>query len=140
VQNSDISKGAIDFDGTALVIVKNDKTELPFQFTAKVNLNNKIVEDVSYKFVEETSEFAPGIAEDSLIRELLTAISKDHKTTNIVIAIDGFETSRLTSNQTKYQGSGEVRIGDFEWRRINFNVVLDSQNQTVTKVLYELQK
>lgn len=140
VQNKATVKNQIAFDGKALAVVKNDKTELPFEFTAKVNLNNKIVEDVSYKFVEAPSEFAPGIAEDSLMKELMTAISKDYKTTNIVMAIDGFETNKLTANETKYEGSGEVRIGDVEWRKIKFNVVLDSQNPTAAKVLYELQK
>ena len=70
----------------------------------------------------------------------MTQISKDYSTTNIVISIDGFDAARLASNQTKYEGTGEVRIGDFEWRKIKFNVVLDSQSQTATKILYDVQK
>ncbi len=140
VQNNQNSKNQIDFNGTALAVVNDDKTSLPFEFTAKVNLNNQRVEDVSYKFVEATSEFAPSLAEDTLMKELMTEISKDYQTTNIVIALDGFETNKPTPNEVNYEGTGEVRIGDFEWRKIKFNVRLDSQSQSATKVSYELQK
>lgn len=140
VRDKEISKSEVDFNGQALALVINDKTELPFEFTAKVNLNNQNIEDVSYQFVEAESEFAPSFAEDNLMKELMTKISKDYATTNIVIAIDGFDTARLTSNETKYEGIGEVRIGDLEWRKIKFNVVLDSQNQTANRILYDVQK
>src|SRR6185369_16654754 len=133
VRNSEISNNQIDFNGNALAVVKTDKTELPFQFTAEVNLTNQSIENVDYKFVDSTSEFAPSAAEDSLMKGLMTQISKDYNTTNIVISIDGFDTARLTPAATKYEGIGEVRIGDFEWRKIKFNVVLDSNDQTATK-------
>src|SRR5215204_2612018 len=140
VRDNEISKSEVDFDGRALAVVINDKTELPFQFTAKVNLNKQDIESVEYQFVEADTEFAPSMAEDSLMKELMTRISKDYDTTNIVISIDGFDTARLTSSETKYEGIGEVRIGDFEWRKIKFNVVLDSQNKAATKILYTVQK
>ena len=140
VRNNEISNSRINFDGEALAVIKDDKTELPLQFTAKVNLNKQSVEDVDYKFVEASPEFAPSEIQGNLMTTLMEQISKDYKTTNIVIAIDNFDTSKITSDQTKYEGTGEVRIGDFEWRRINFDVVLDSQNQTATKILYDVQK
>ena len=140
VRDNEISKSRTDFDGQALAVVVNDKTELPFQFTAQVNLNKQSIENIDYQFIEASSEFAPSATEDSLMKELMTKISKDFDTTNIVISIDGFDTSRVTSRETKYEGIGEVRIGDFEWRKINFNVVLDSQSSTATKVLYTVQK
>ena len=140
VRDNEISKSRIEFDGQALAVVRNDKTELPFQFTAKVNPNSRSVENVDYKFVEAESEFAPSMAEDSLMKGLMAQISKDHATTNIVIAIDGFDAARLTSAETKYEGTGEVRIGDFEWHKIKFNVVLDAQSQSATRISYEIQK
>ena len=140
VNEKEISNTLADFDGQALAVVINDKTELPFQFTAKVNLNSQNIEAIEYKFVEAEAEFAPSAAEDSLMKELMTKISKDYDTTNIVISIDGFDTAKLTTSETKYQGIGEVRIGDFEWRKIKFDVVLDSQNSTATKILYSVQK
>ncbi|HVE56529.1 MAG TPA: hypothetical protein VNB22_06850 [Pyrinomonadaceae bacterium] len=140
VRDNEISKNQVDFDGKALAVVINDKTELPFQFTAQVNLAKQSIENIDYKFVEGATEFAPSLAEDSLMKGLMTQISKDYDTTNIVISIDGFDAAKLTSEQTKYEGTGEVRIGDFEWRKIKFNVVLDSQSQTATKILYDVQK
>jgi hypothetical protein len=140
VRDNEISNSRVDFDGQALAVVTNDKTALPFQFTAQVNLNNQNIEDVSYQFVEAAAEFTPSLVEDNLMKQLMTKISKDFKTTNIVISIDGFETAQLTMRETKYEGIGEVRIGDFEWRKIKFNVVLDSQNKTATKILYDVQK
>jgi hypothetical protein len=140
VRDSEISKSVLDFNGRALAVVTSDKTELPFQFTAKVNLNKQDIENISYQFVEAGSEFAPSLAEDNLMKELMTKISRDYETTNIVISIDGFDTARVTSFQTKYEGIGEVRIGDLEWRKIKFNIVLDAQNQTAIKVLYDVQK
>lgn len=136
----EVSKTLADFDGKALAVVINDKTALPFQFTAQVNLNDQNIENVEYKFVDAKADFAPAAAEDSLMKELMTRISKDYDTTNIVISIDGFDSAALTSSETKYEGIGEVRIGDFEWRKIKFDVVLDSQNNTATKVLYSVQK
>ena len=140
VRDNEISKSQLDFDGKARAVVINDKTELPFQCTAHVNLAKQSIENIDYKFVEAESEFAPSAAEDSLMKGLMTQISKDYSTTNIVISIDGFDAAKTASNQTKYEGTGEVRIGDFEWRKIKFNVVLDSQSQTATKILYDVQK
>lgn len=140
VRDSEISKSQLDFDGKALAVVRNDKTELPFQFTAQVNLAKQSIENIDYKFVEAETEFAPSLAEDNLMKGLMTQISKDYDTTNIVISIDGFDAAKTGSNQTKYEGTGEVRIGDFEWRKIKFNVVLDSKSQTATKILYDVQK
>ena len=140
VRDHEVSKSRVDFNGQAFAVVVNDKTELPFQFTANVNLSNQNIESLDYQFVEAGSEFAPSAAEDNLMKELMTKISKDFETTNIVISIDGFETARLTPTEMKYEGIGEVRIGDFEWRKIKFNVVLESQNNTATKILYDVQK
>jgi hypothetical protein len=140
VRDHRISKSQIDFNGKALAVVIDDKTELPFQFTATVNPANQSIEDVSYQFVEANSIFAPAAAEDNLMKGLMRQISKDYNTTNIVIAIDGFDTTQRTAGETKYEGIGEVRIGDFEWRKIKFNVVLDSQNNTATSILYDVQK
>lgn len=140
VKNNEVSKSRIDFDGNAFAVVKTDKTELPFQFTAKFNVNEQSVEDIDYQFVEAISEFAPAAAEESLMKELMAQISQDYQTTNIVIAIDRFETAQITANKAKYEGLGEVRIGDVEWRKIKFNVVLDSQTRTATMVSYDIQK
>jgi hypothetical protein len=140
VRDNELSKSRAAFDGSALAVVTKDKTELPFQFSAKVDLSRQSIEDITYQFVEDEANFAPSLAESNLMQELMTKISKDYDTTNIVISIDGFDAAQLTSSETKYEGIGEVRIGDFEWRKIKFNVVLDAQAKAATRVLYEVQK
>lgn len=139
IRDSEISNSRINFNGKALAVVINDKTSLPFEFSAQVNSRSQNIEGVTYQFVNENTDFAPVAAEDMLMKQIMTQISKDYKTTNIVISIDGFDASQLNSNQTKYNGYGEVRIGE-QWKKINFNVVLDSQNQTADKISYEVQK
>ena len=139
IRDSEISNSRINFNGKALAVVLDDKTSLPFEFSAQVNSRSQSIEDVSYQFVDGNTEFAPNAAEDILMKQIMTQISKDYKTTNIVISIGGFDTAQINSNQTKYDGYGEVRIGE-QWKKINFNVVLDSQNQTADKIAYDVQK
>jgi len=140
VHDNAVTKNRVDLNGSAFAVVADEKTELPLQFTAQVDVYRQRIEDVNYEFVEAESEFAPSLVESSLMQNLMTQISKDYNTTNIVIAIDGFETSKTLLGETKFEGIGEVRIGDIEWRKISFNVVLDSQSQTATKILYDVQK
>jgi hypothetical protein len=107
VENREVSQIEMNLDGSAVAVVKQDKTELPLEFNAKINLNSQSVEDISYQFVESpvdgSSEFAPSAAEGSLMKELMTQISKDYQTKNIVISIDGFETAKMTPDQTAYE-------------------------------------
>lgn len=139
VRDREISASRVDFDGKALAVVVDDKTALPLEFTAQVNISSHNIEDVSYKFVEAASEFAPAAIEFNLMEDLMAQIRKDYNTTNIVIAIDGYDASQIAPGLTKYEGIGEVRIGDLEWRKINFNVVLNAQDANATQVLYEFQ-
>lgn len=139
VRDKAVSNDRVDLDGKAFAVVLDDKTSLPLEFSAQVNTVNHNVEDVSYYFVQDTSQFAPAAIEYNLMEDLMTKIRKDYNTTNIVIAIDGYEASQVAPGLTKYEGIGEVRIGDFEWRKINFNVVLNAQDASATQVLYEVQ-
>ncbi len=42
--------------------------------------------------------------------------------------------------QKQFAGIGEVRIGDFVWHKIKFDVVLDTENKLATKVVYKVEK
>ncbi|MBS1795663.1 MAG: hypothetical protein JSS81_17540 [Acidobacteria bacterium] len=140
VENGAASKNRIDFTGDALAVVRDDKTALPFQFTARVNAVDRSVESIDYKFVESATDFAAAETEDNLSRELMNALGREFKTTNIVMSIDGFDAAAQANGETAYDGTGEVRIGDVEWRRIKFSVRFDAATQTATSVTYELQK
>jgi hypothetical protein len=140
LQNEAVSPSEISLDGRAVALVKEDKTALPLEFNAKINPETENLDDISYAFVESPSEFGPSATESSLMKNLMTEISKDYETKNIVISIDGFDAAKLSTNETQYEGIGEVRIGDLEWSKIKFNIVLDSQGRRATKILYEVRK
>ena len=73
------------------------------------------------------------------MKHLLKKIAADYKTENVVIAIDGFETENASGNQKEYKGLAEIRVGDVEWQRIDFDVVLNGDKKA-EKVEYKLRK
>lgn len=137
IEQTGISNNEVKLSGEATCILPIEKTQLPIKFEATVNLTKQSIDDLHYTFVE--SEYAPTSEEEILMKELMKQISRDYKTQEIVIAIDNFESSSATDNKTQYKGVGEVRIGEFEWSKINFDVVLGSE-KSASKVLYKLQK
>lgn len=136
VQKSTVSGGEILLNGDAVAVLPSEKTELPIKFEAKVNPSEEVVKEVEYVFVE--SNYAPTTDEEILMRHLLKKISADYKTENVVIAIDGFDTNNAAENQKEYKGLAEVRVGEVEWKRIDFDVVLNSDNKA-EKVEYKLK-
>lgn len=137
VEKKAVSNNEIVLKGEALAVLPNDHTELPFKFEATVNPVEEVVSDVEYAFVE--SDYAPTTDEEVLMKHLLKKIAADYKTENVVIAIDGFETTQASGDQKEFKGVGEVRVGEFEWKRIDFDVVLNNENQA-SKVAYQLKK
>ena len=127
VQQNELSNSEIYLIGDALAVLPTEKTELPIKFKAEVNPVEEVVSDVEYAFVE--SDYAPTTDEEVLMKHLLKKIAADYKTENVVIAIDGFETNQASGNQKEFKGIGEVRVGEFEWKRIDFDVVLNNENQ-----------
>ncbi len=125
------------FKGEALAILPNEKTELPIKFEATVNTSSEIVNNVEYAFVE--SSYAPTTDEEFLMKHLLQKIAADYKTENVVIAIDGFDTANTNGNQKEFKGLAEIRVGEVEWKRIDFDVVVNDENKA-SKVEYSLRK
>ena len=139
IEQNSVSDRELILKGSALAVLPKERTELPIQFEAKVDPVQEIVNDVEYAFVESVeNSYAPTNDEEFLMKHLLKKISTDYKTENVVIAIDGFETKNPTGIQKEYKGFAEVRIGDIEWKIIDFDVVLNGQN-TATKIEYKLR-
>ena len=137
VQQNELSNSEIYLIGDGLAVLPTEKTELPIKFKAEVNPVEEVVSDVEYTFVE--SDYAPTTDEEVLMKHLLKKIAADYKTENVVIAIDAFETNQASGDQKEFKGIGEVRVGEFEWKRIDFDVVLNNENQA-SKVAYQLKK
>lgn len=140
VEEHKVSTNEVGLTGDAVCILTEDNSQLPIQFEVTVNPVNQSVLAVKYDFVAGNSEFAPSQNEEILMKELMTQISRDYKTKNIVIAIDGFENIGNTNGEKKFSGVGEVRIGDMVWNKIKFDVVLDAQTQKANKILYQVEK
>lgn len=130
-----------DIKGTAFAVIKNDNNQLPIRFEAKVNARTHNVADINYTFVDETAdenaEFAPTSTEEVLMKELMKQVSKDYKTDSVVISIDDFEIVP-GENGKGYKGIGEIKIGEVEWTKINFDVILDGENKPA-KIKYDIK-
>lgn len=136
IEKTQISNTETIFKGDALAVVPNDNTQLPITFEAKLNPVAEVVDAVAYTFVE--SSYAPSTDEEFLMKHLLKKLAADYKTQEVVIAIDGFETQKAAENQSEYKGTAEVRVGELEWKKINFDVLMNAKNEA-SKVQYNLK-
>lgn len=138
VEERRISEDEIELAGSGIVTGNADT--LPISFEAKVNSASRLVSDIKYEFLDAVADFAPAENEEVLMKELMGKISRDYKTQNIVIAIDGFENVGNTADGRKFLGIGEVRIGDMVWNKIKFDVVIDEKTQRASSVVYKVEK
>ena len=140
VEERKISANKVGLTGDAVCVLTVDNKQLPIEFEMTVNSANQSVLEVKYDFIATDSQFAPSQNEEILMKELMGQISRDYKTQNIVIAIDGFESVGDTVGEKKFTGAGEVRIGGMIWNKIKFDVVLDAQTQKANKIIYKVEK
>lgn len=138
VREYKISAGKVGFRGEGKAVLIAD--QLPLRFDVKINIANRSISELAYDFVEPASEFAPSTNEEFLMKELIKQISKDYKTDNIVIAIDGMENVAIAGEAKEFAGIGEVRIGNLVWNKIKFDVVLDTKNKSARKVVYKIER
>lgn len=141
VEEYKISKNRIGLKGSGFCVTSGENNNLPMTFDVKVNPNNLSVTEIKYDFAELTaaSEYAPSSSEEFLSKELMSKISRDYKTQNIVISIDGIEDVSNITNRREFTGVGEVRIGTLVWNKIKFDVVLDDVTNKATKVVYKIE-
>lgn len=142
IEEYKVSKNQIGLKGSGFCVITSENNRLSMTFDVKLNSNNLSVAEIRYDFAEltEASEYAPSSDEEFLMKELMNKISRDFKTKNIVIAIDGMENVSNISNQKKFTGVGEVRVGSLVWNKLNFDVVFDTANNTATSVAYKIEK
>jgi hypothetical protein len=141
VEEYKVSKNQIGLKGSGFCLLTSENNRLPMTFDVRVNPSNLSVTEIKYDFAELTaaSEYAPSSSEEFLMKELMGKISRDYKTDNIVIAIDGMEDVSNVTNQKQFTGIGEVRIGTLVWNKIKFDVVFDGATNKATKVVYKIE-
>lgn len=133
VNQYSISKSTIGVKGSAKYFISSEFVT-PLTFDVKVNTADFSVVNINYDFEDADDTVAVGSEiEENVTQKLLKQIKNQHKTANVVISIDNLET---LENQLK--GTGEVRIGDFEWRRIEFDASLNKKS--VGTVKYKIQE
>lgn len=139
IKQYQIAKNQVGLKGEGFCILTDDNNKLPIQFDVQIDNAKNAVIDVKYDFPElvAESEFAPATTEEILMQELMKQISSDYKTTNIVVSIDNFEKTAASTDQNEFNGQGEVRIGDFEWKKIDFQIQL--KETSAEKVKYQLR-
>ena len=133
-----VSRSEIGLTGDAICIT--GENQMPFQFDAKINTPQRKVSEINYNFVDDAANYSPASTEDVLMKELMAQISRDYKTTNILIAIDNFQEVGADENGKKIVGIGEVRIGDLVWNDIKFDVSLDANTKKPKKIVYKVEK
>lgn len=132
-------------EGDGFAVFKSENDNLPLHFSFSTDSSGVKVSDLTYEFLQADtvsavveSDDAPDKVESTLMREIMSRIHKDYKTTDIVIAIDDFQ--KIDPQNNTYKGSGEVRIGGMMWKQIDFEVKLDDKNKTAKDVNYKLEK
>lgn len=133
-----VSKSQIGIKGTGICLLNAEGEQLPISFDVKINIAKFVVSNVAYDFVEPKMNLlgASG-AEDMLTKDLLNKLSLDFKTTNIVISLDEVSGQDNLTPKNSITGAGEVRIGDFVWKKLEFNVSLDKGS--IKKINYKLE-
>jgi len=133
VNQYNVSKSTIGVKGNAKYFI-NSEFVTPLTFDVKVDATTLRVVNINYDFEDADDTVAVGSpVEENITQKLLKQIGNQFKTANVVISIDNLET---LENQLK--GTGEVRIGDFEWRRIEFDATLIKKG--VGRVKYKIQE
>ena len=136
VNRYNVSKSQVGLKGNGTAILDSGAETLPINFDVEIDVTNFSVARVDYNFAEAdiaAAAFAAAALEENVTQKLLKQLAKDHKTDNVVVAIDGFD-----ANNKQLKGIGEVRIGDFEWRKIQVDVSLNAKG-SVSSVKYQLQ-
>ncbi|HEX8738154.1 MAG TPA: hypothetical protein VF721_22660 [Pyrinomonadaceae bacterium] len=141
VERYSISKAQIGLRGEGSCQLGAEDNALPIHFDVKINVSNRNIADVAYNFVEaEDTNEQNSLSENEtyVTRQLLEKLKADYKTENIVVAID-YLNENQTSGAKAFTGAGEIRLGDMVWKKISFEIVAGSENQTDAAVKYKIQ-
>ena len=139
VEELKISNSEVELTGDAICILTNDNRQLPIRFDAKMDVAKQNISNISYDFVIPSADYNPTNNEEMLMKVLMSKISQDYKTENIVIALDSVENVANINGEKKFLGIGEVRVGGMVWNQIKFDVVMDAKTQKANKIVYKIE-
>lgn len=138
-----ISKSQIGIRGTGSCLLGTaEDNALPIHFDVKINVNNRNIAEVAYNFVEtaEDASESDTLSENEtfVAQQLMEKFKADFKTENIIVAID-YLNEKQTGGAKAFTGEAEVRLGDMVWKKISFEILAGSENQTQTAVTYKIR-
>ena len=141
IKEQRVSDNKVEMEGKAVYVFTRNKVKVPINYEVKVNIRERKVTDISYDFVEvkPRSAFAPTAVEDTLMDVLLKQINTDLKTEDIVIALVDEEDLVKSKDGKKFIGRGEVKIDNQGWKKIEFEVELNSKKNKPQKVIYKVK-
>lgn len=135
-----VSDSQIGIKGNGVCLLESDAEQLPINFDVKIDAKNLSVADVEYSFANLAAETtATAAMEEAVTLKLLKQVAAEHKTSNVVIALDSLNVEKNPIGENRLTGTGEARIGDFEWRKIQVEVQLDGKGLIKT-VGYKVQE
>lgn len=133
VNQYNVSKSRVGVKGVGKYFINSSEVTAPITFDVKVNTTNLSVADIVYDFEEVADAVAAGSAiEENVTQKLLKQLASDYKTENVTIAVDNLE-----PQENHLVGTGEIRIGDFEWHRIQFEVAVKQNG--ISELKYKIQ-
>ncbi|HLM03152.1 MAG TPA: hypothetical protein VK400_19020 [Pyrinomonadaceae bacterium] len=137
-----ISKSQIGIRGAGSCQLGAEDNALPINFDVKIYVNNRNIAEVAYNFVEAAEDAsqsdAPSENETFVAQQLMEKFKADFKTENIIIAID-YLNENQTGGAKAFTGEAEVRLGDMVWKKISFEILAGSENQTGAAVKYKIR-
>lgn len=137
VEESRVTSREVVVKGEAICILPAENTQLPLQFEAKFDKSKNSFEVVNYVFVD--GEYAPVSSEEVLMKELMQKIGADYQTSDITIAIDAFELTKINETEKGAKGAGEIRVGDLVWNKLTFDIILNDENKA-SKIVYKIEE
>lgn len=137
-----VSNSQIGIKGSGICLLKSDVEQLPINFDVKINVKNFSVANIEYSFVNSSTSVetvATAAMEEAVTLDLLKSVAAEYKTDNVVIALDGLSKQKNAAGENFLSGTGEARIGDFEWRKIQVEAQMDDKG-IIKSVAYKIQE
>ena len=140
VEKYEVLNGKIIMKGDGYCVLTKSNDKMPLRFETVMDANNQITE-MKYDFVDfkERSANVQNANEEILMNALLSKLSKDYMTRDVVIAVDSTRGVTRSNSNKAYSGYGEVKVKTGKWRTVEFTVELNLDNKSAKNVAYKLK-
>ncbi len=133
--------GKVLMKGDGFCVLTKSNKRMPLKFETILDSDSEENSVIKYNFVDfnKSSNYAPSANEEKLIKALLSKLSKDFMTSDVVIAIDAANGVSRSNSMKAYVGYGDVRVKNGSWKRVEFTVEMNLNNKTAKNVVYKIK-